>query len=166
MIHFSQICNQMFTLLFRFTQDEWVLCKVCLKSGVVSRETNLISSSSSAVAGDFSSAGSVIAPIINTFATEHVSCFSNNSAAHTDASFQTYLPAPPPSLSPRQPRHVGDDVAFGQFRDLGPSGQINFDAAAAFFPNLPSLPPTVLPPPPSFAMYGGGSAVSVWPFAL
>ncbi|EOA29514.1 hypothetical protein CARUB_v10014276mg [Capsella rubella] len=140
-------------------KDEWVLCKVCLKSSVVGRETNLISSSSPA--------GSVIAPIINNFATEHVSCFSNNSASHAEASFPTtYLPAPPPSLSPRQSR-VGDDVAFGQFMDLGSSGQINFDAAAAaaFFPNLPSLPPTLLPSPPSFAMYGGGSP-SVWPFAL
>ncbi|XP_010487335.1 PREDICTED: protein CUP-SHAPED COTYLEDON 1-like [Camelina sativa] len=147
-------------------KDEWVLCKVCLKSGVVSRETNLISSSSSAVADEFSSAGSATAPIINNFATEHVSCFSNNSASsHAEASFPTtYLPAPPPSLPPR---HVGDDVAFGQFLDLGSSGQISFDAAAAaaFFPNLPSLPPTMLPSPPSFAMFGGGSA-SVWPFAL
>ncbi|KAL1202455.1 Protein CUP-SHAPED COTYLEDON 1 [Cardamine amara subsp. amara] len=80
--------------------DEWVLCKVCLKSGVVNRETKLISSSTS-VAGEFSSAGSAIAPIIDAFASEHVSCFSNNAAAaaHADESFHTlYLPAPPPSL--------------------------------------------------------------------
>lgn len=54
-------------------------------------------------------------------------------------------------------------MAFGQFMDLGSSGQVNFDAA--FFSNLPSLPPTVLPPPQSFAHYGG-SAMTSWPFAL
>nr|ACL14369.1 CUP-SHAPED COTYLEDON1 [Cardamine hirsuta] len=145
-------------------KDEWVLCKVCLKSGVVNRETKSISSSTSA-AGEFSSPGSTIAPIIDAFASEHVSCFSND-AAHANESFRTtYLPAPPPSLPPRQPRHIGDDVAFGQFMDFGFSGQIHYDAAA-FFPNLPSLPPTALPPPPSFAMYGGGSTLSYWPFAL
>lgn len=131
---------------------------------MVSRETKLISSSAS-VAGEFSSAGSAIAPIIDAFASEHVSCFSNNATAHADVSFPTScLPAPPPLLPPRQPRHIGDDMAFGQFMDLGSSGQISYDAAA-FFPNLPSLPPTVLPPP-SIAMYGGGSAMSCWPYAL
>ncbi|KAJ4872101.1 Protein CUP-SHAPED COTYLEDON 1 [Raphanus sativus] len=155
-------------------KDEWVLSKVCLKSSVVGRETKLVSSSSSpvSVAGEVSSgvnvSSSVIAPIIDAFATEHVSCFSNTSATahHADASFPTYLPAPPPLL-PRQPRRVGgddDDVAFGQFMDLGSSGQFNVDVddAGFFSPNLPSLPPTVLLPP----LYGGGSALSFWPFAM
>ncbi|KAF8110437.1 hypothetical protein N665_0083s0005 [Sinapis alba] len=149
-------------------KDEWVLSKVCLKSSVVSRETKLISSSSVSVAGVScsSSVVSVIAPVIDAFATEHVSCFSNTSSAsdsHVDASFPTYLPAPPPSL-PRQPRRVDEDVAFGQLMGLGSSGQFNLDAA--FLPNIPSLPPTVLrPPPQSYALYGG-AAVSSWPFAL
>ncbi|KAF8100307.1 hypothetical protein N665_0227s0039 [Sinapis alba] len=144
-------------------KDEWVLSKVCLKSSVVSRETKLFSSSGG-VNCSSSSAGSLIAPIINdAFATEHVSCFSNTSAAAhaADASFPTYLPAPPPSL-PRQPRRFGDDVAFGQFMDVG-----QFSIDAAFLPNLPSLPPTVFTPPSSqsFGMYGS-SAVASWPFAL
>ncbi|CAH8292964.1 unnamed protein product [Eruca vesicaria subsp. sativa] len=153
-------------------KDEWVLSKVCLKSSFVSRETKLISSPSVSFAGEFSSgvscsasSVSVIAPVIDAFATEHVSCFSNtSSASHVDASFPTtYLPAPPPSL-PRQPRCIEDDVAFGQLMGLGSSGQFNIDAA--FLPNLPSLPPTVLhPPPQSYALYGG-AAVSSWPFAL
>lgn len=158
----------MFTLLccFVYTQDEWVLCKVCLKSAVVSRETNLMISSSTAVAAEFSSAGSVLAPISDAFAMEHVSCFSNNTTAHANVSFPTYLPAPPPSLPPRQPRHVSDDMAFGHLMDLGSCGQTSVDAAP-LFPNLPSLPPSVFTHPPSFAMYGGGSAVRTsWPFAL
>ncbi|VVA97694.1 unnamed protein product [Arabis nemorensis] len=149
-------------------KDEWVLCKVCLKNGVVSRGTKLISSSSAsvAVAGEFSSssssAGSAIAPIIDVFKTEHVSCFSNTATAA--ASFPTFLPAPPPSFPPRQARRTGDDVAFGQCMGLGSYGEVSFDAS--FFPNLPSLPPTVLPSPPqSFGLYGG-SAVNCWPFAL
>ncbi|KAH0943673.1 hypothetical protein HID58_003310 [Brassica napus] len=138
-------------------KDEWVLSKVCLKSSVVSRETKLISSSTASIAGEVSSS----APIIDAFATEHVSCFSNTSAAaHADTSFPTYLPAPPLSL-PRQPRRIVDDVAFGQFMDVGSLGQFNVDDAAF----LPSLPPTVHPPPQTFELYGG-SALSCWPFAL
>ncbi|KAL0816903.1 hypothetical protein Bca101_073347 [Brassica carinata] len=127
-------------------KDEWVLSKVCLKSSVVSRETKLVSSSSVSVTSIScsSSTGSLIAPVIDAFATEHVSCFSNTSASHVDASFPIYLPAPPQSL-PRQPRRI-DDVAFGQFMGLGSTGQFNIDAA--FLPNLPSLPPTFLHPPP------------------
>ncbi|CAA7015057.1 unnamed protein product [Microthlaspi erraticum] len=147
-------------------KDEWVLSKVCLKSGLVNRETKSISSSSVAgvTVNGSSSTGSVIAPIMDAFATEHVSCFSNNSAA----SFPTYLPAPPPSLPHQQPRRIADDdvALFGQLMDLGAaSGQFNIDAA--FLPNLPSLPPTVLAPPPhqAFGVYGG-SAVSCWPFAI
>nr|VDD52507.1 unnamed protein product [Brassica oleracea] len=146
-------------------KDEWVLSKVCLKSSVVGREqTKLISSSTTSVAGEVSSGVNVSssAPIIDAFATEHVSCFSNTSAtAHADASFPTYLPAPPLSL-PRQPRRIGgDDVAFGQFMDMGSLGQFTVDDAAF----LPYLPPTVLPPPQTFELYGG-SALSCWPFAL
>ncbi|CAH8391231.1 unnamed protein product [Eruca vesicaria subsp. sativa] len=141
-------------------KDEWVLSKVCLKSSVVSRETKLVSSSHVSVTGEVSSgvnvsssAGSLIAPIIDVFATEHVSCFSNTSAtAHADVSFSRYLPAP-------LPRQLGDDVAFGQFMDMGSSGQFNVDDAV-FLSKLPSLPPTVLPP-----LYGG-SALSFWPFAM
>ncbi|KAG2317822.1 hypothetical protein Bca52824_020944 [Brassica carinata] len=140
-------------------KDEWVLSKVCLKNNVVGRETKLVSSGVNVS----SSTGSVIAPIIDAFATEHVSCFSNTSAAaHADSSFPKYLPAPPTS-PPRQPRRIGDDdddVAFGQFMGLGSSGLFSVDDAA-FSPNLPSLPPTVLPPP----LYGG-SALSFWPFAM
>ncbi|KAL0900053.1 hypothetical protein Bca101_084014 [Brassica carinata] len=145
-------------------KDEWVLSKVCLKSSIVSRETKLISSSPLSGISFSSSVGSVIGPVIDSFATEHVSCFSNtSSASHVDANFPTYLPAPPPSL-PRQHRPVDQDVAFGQFMGLGSSsGQFNMDAA--FLPNLPSLPPTVLHPPQSYALYGG-AAVSSWPFAL
>ncbi|CAN6810762.1 unnamed protein product [Brassica oleracea] len=148
-------------------KDEWVLSKVCLKSSVVSRETKLISSSGGVNCSSSStSAGSLIAPMIDAYATEHVSCFSNTSAVHADASFPpTYLPAPPPPSLPRQPRRFGDDVAFGQFMDVGASGQFSIDAA--FLPNLPSLPPTVFTPPSQpFGVYGGGSAVSSWPFAL
>ena len=122
----------------------------------------MLSSSTASVAGEVSSS----APIIDAFATEHVSCCSNTSAAaHADTSFPTYLPAPPLSL-PRQPRRIGgDDVAFGQFMDVGASGQFSIDAA--FLPNLPSLPPTVFTTPSQpFGVYGGGSAVSSWPFAL
>ncbi|KAF8086152.1 hypothetical protein N665_0633s0004 [Sinapis alba] len=150
-------------------KNEWVLSKVCLKSSVVSRETKLISSSHVSIAGEVSSgvkcsssAGSLIAPIIDAFATEHVSCFSNTYAAHADSSFPTYLPAPPPPSLPRQPR---DDVAFGQFMDLGSSGQLFNVDDATFLPNLPSLPPMVLPPPQTFSLYGG-SSLSCWPFAL
>ena len=149
------------------TQDEWVLSKVCLKSSVVSRETKLISSSGGVNCSSSSaSAGSLIAPMIDAYATEHVSCFSNTSAVHADASFPpTYLPAPLPPSLPRQPRRFGDDVAFGQFMDVGASGQFSIDAA--FLPNLPSLPPTVFTPPSQpFGVYGGASAVSSWPFAL
>ncbi|KAJ4893664.1 Protein CUP-SHAPED COTYLEDON 1 [Raphanus sativus] len=145
-------------------KDEWVLSKVCLKSSVVSRETKLFSSSVAGVSCS-SSAGSVIAPVIDTFATEHVSCFSNtsSSASHADAIFPTYLPAPPPSL-PRQPRSIDDDVGFGQFMGPGSSGQLNIDAA--FLLNQPSLPPTVLPLPPQWYELYSGAAVSSWPFAL
>ncbi|CAF1934548.1 unnamed protein product [Brassica oleracea] len=145
-------------------KDEWVLSKVCLKSSVVSRETKLVSSSSVSVTSIScsSSTGSLIAPVIDAFATEHVSCFSNTSASHVDASFPIYLPAPPQSL-PRQPRRI-DDVAFGQFMGLGSTGQFNIDAA--FLPNLPSLPPTFLHPPPQYYAPYGGAAVSSWPFAL
>ncbi|WZZ42578.1 hypothetical protein YC2023_038837 [Brassica napus] len=148
-------------------KDEWVLSKVCLKSSVVSRETKLISSSGGVNCSSSSaSAGSLIAPMIDAYATEHVSCFSNTSAVHADASFPpTYLPAPLPPSLPRQPRRFGDDVAFGQFMDVGASGQFSIDAA--FLPNLPSLPPTVFTPPSQpFGVYGGASAVSSWPFAL
>ncbi|RID80499.1 hypothetical protein BRARA_A03159 [Brassica rapa] len=140
-------------------KDEWVLSKVSLKSSVVvgREQTKLLSSSTASVAGEVSSS----APIIDAFATEHVSCFSNTSAAaHADTSFPTYLPAPPLSL-PRQPRRIVDDVAFGQFMDVGSLGQFNVDDAAF----LPSLPPTVHPPPQTFELYGG-SALSCWPFAL
>nr|AHN60142.1 NAC transcription factor 54-1 [Brassica napus] len=147
-------------------KDEWVLSKVSLKSSVVvgREQTKLLSSSTASVAGEVSSGVNVSssAPIIDAFATEHVSCFSNTSAAaHADASFSTYLPAPPLSL-PRQPGRIGDDVAFGQFMDMGSSGQFNVDEAATF---LPYLPPTVLHPPQTFELYGG-SALSCWPFAL
>ncbi|KAJ0264115.1 Protein CUP-SHAPED COTYLEDON 1 [Hirschfeldia incana] len=139
-------------------KDEWVLSKVCLKSSLVSRETKLISSSVASVSGS----SSVIAPVIDAFATEHVSCFSNtSSASHTDVSFPTYLlPSPPPSL-PRQHRPVDQDVAFGQFMGLGSSGQSNIDAA--FLLNQPSLPPAVLPPPQSHGLYGGAAS---WRFGL
>ncbi|KAJ0249273.1 Protein CUP-SHAPED COTYLEDON 1 [Hirschfeldia incana] len=153
-------------------KDEWVLSKVCLKSSVVSRETKLISSSGGVnCSSSATSAGSLIAPIIDdaSFAKEHVSCFSNTSAtAHADASFPppTYLPAPPLPSLPRQPRFFGDDVAFGQFVDVGVGASGQFSIDAAFLPNLPSLPPSVFATPSqSFGMYGG-SAVSSWPFAL
>ncbi|KAJ0238548.1 Protein CUP-SHAPED COTYLEDON 1 [Hirschfeldia incana] len=154
-------------------KDEWVLSKVCLKSNVVSREqTKLDSSSAAPVAGEVSSgvncspsAASLIAPIIDAFAAEHVSCFSNTSAtAHADSSFPTTCLPAPPTLLPRQPGRIGDDdddVAFGGFMGLGSSGQFNVVDDAAFSPNLPSLPPTVLLPP----LYGG-SAMSFWPFAM
>ncbi|CAN8269311.1 unnamed protein product [Cochlearia groenlandica] len=130
-------------------KDEWVLCKVCLKSAAVSVVAGEVSSS------DLSS-GSVTAPTSE----EHVSCFSNASvSAYTKAaSFSTYLPSPPP---PRQSGRFDDDVAFGQFMELGSYGQFSFDAAL-----LPNLPPTVFPPPPqSFSTYGG-SALGYWPFAI